>query len=132
MGDYQEVLVIAEAVIKESQDQDLGLPRLDVLIQQSEAYWRTGNFVQHLVTLHLGEQLLQKLDKLSKKAYAKRKALLLLLKVGVPYVKGEYSLALEYCKQALSFAKRCDNKQLIAQITIVLGDNFRLQMKYKN
>ncbi|NHJ31328.1 MAG: tetratricopeptide repeat protein [Asgard group archaeon] len=131
IGLHQEAVKIADKIIEESSEADQILLKLDGLFQKSQAFWRTQNFRDHLITLEMCSQIVAKLEKLPENIVDKRKAVVQYLKMGVPYVTGEYDLSIVYGKQGLELAEKLEDKLLTVEIINGLAVNYRQQDEIK-
>jgi len=123
LGEYAQAITFAEQVLGGKSAPVLF--QVDALLHKSEAFWRIGKFKEHMIALKTSEQLLLQLEAIPESEIEKRQILLLYLKGGVPYVKGEYDLAIEYANQGLKVANKIKSLKLQTILLISLGNNYK-------
>ncbi|NHJ48165.1 MAG: tetratricopeptide repeat protein [Asgard group archaeon] len=131
LGNFPETLKITKEIIPESQKMKLPLITFDVIVHQSEALWRTGQLKEHLKLIKQAEEILAKFKETPNDAINEREAILRYLKMGVPYIRGEYELGHEYGNQGLEFAKKSKSNVIIAQLKNAIGNLYKQQLNVK-
>ena len=126
-GKHPEVIKLADEIIEASKDAKHIVMKLDGLLQKSEALWSLANVRDHLVTIQVCVQIISNLDELPSIVLSKRKAYLQNLKMGVPYMRGEYELAIEFGKQGIEFAEESKEKLILARLDNGLAMNYKQQ-----
>ncbi|MHA1125408.1 MAG: tetratricopeptide repeat protein [Candidatus Heimdallarchaeota archaeon] len=125
LGNLQEALQLAELVLKASKGLANVFPQLDALILIAISSWWVGKLSEGLETAEKGLEIISSATNLPAKAFAKRKAQLLLHKAVIITDLGDFEKGLELAKEALSFAEESGYKNVISPTLLMLGGIYR-------
>jgi len=120
LGNLQEALDVVESILKEDTIKD-SLIYLDALLEKSYSLARLGNIKDTFTTLEKIDETFKLSNHLPANIIAQRKAILMRTKWWLYFSIGEKEKFMQYAREFNEYAKRSENKHLIAASYSVLA-----------